>query len=118
MGRKQYMDGKLTHQAHYMNVARAIGLDQLTKLVLTYVADKERLTVALRSDEYLNNIPLDKWDNMHVSVRGLVSYNAKQVMHESWEGAELPRGSFAWSLSETVSTLKAVARYIVTGEEE
>lgn len=108
INRDDYMDGKVDHQTYYCAVADAIGRNALESIVrsITYGEDIVR---CLERDKHLNNIPLRRWDARDQQVRDLVSLNAKAVMDVSWNGPIKP-GTFCWSLSDTVCTLKAVAR--------
>lgn len=82
--RKRYMDGEITHTEHYLWLADSLGItERLLPVSIETIRDSQ--------DENLNDIPLQLWDARHGIVRGIA------------------RG-LAWSLSDTVCTLKAVAR--------
>lgn len=118
INRDDYMDNKVDHQTFYCAVADAIGRSAIERIVLS-VASREAVAEALKTDHNLNNIPLIKWDRMDSSVRDLVAHNAKEVMAVSWSDKSrhnLKPGTFCWSLSDTVCTLKAAARRLA--EEE
>lgn len=87
--RKEYMDGKITHQDYYMKIAEMIGVSKRHLPV-----SEERIKKS--TDEHLNDIPLIEWDNMH------------PIIHSRANRAGLK----CWSLSETVCVLKAVAKTI------
>ena len=84
--RKLYMDGKLTHKEFYLWLALFIGVSKAHLPV-----SQERINNS--ADEHLNDIPLKLWDNQDYIVRHLAY--AKGL---------------AWSLSDTVCTLKAIAK--------
>lgn len=112
MSRKAYMEGKITHQDHYMAVAKAIGIPALRRLVES-ISDRNRIAECLKTDEHLNNIPLHLWDMADGPVQHLIakSGNIAGVMAESWDHPkDVPVGRFYWSLGETVCVLKAIAR--------
>ena len=82
--RNRYMAGEITHAEYYLWLSDFIGLtDGLIP------ASNERVKAS--KDEHLNDIPLQSWDNMHDLVRQRA-------------------GGLAWSLSDTVCCLKAMAR--------
>lgn len=82
---------KMPHDEIYSNVANAIGLESLEAYI---PATKEEIQKALEADPHLNNIPLGKWDMMHVPMR----QEFKKI------------GITTLSLSDTVCTLKQAAR--------
>jgi hypothetical protein len=84
--RKLYMDGKITHTEFYLWLASFIGV---TKAHLPVSQE----TINKSTDVHLNDIPLKLWDNQDYIVRRLAY--AKGL---------------AWSLSDTVCTLKAIAK--------
>lgn len=91
--RALYMRNELSHQQYYEWLARRIGLTP--DLVGCWIG-KDRI---MRSkDQAFNDIPLQKWDDQH----GMVLSFAR-----SCSG-----GKFSWSLSDTVSCLKAMARVL------
>ena len=63
--RKDYMEGRATHHAYYLEVAQEIGL---TARCLP--ADVETIREKLKTDEHLNNIPLGDWDARVMSLSG------------------------------------------------
>lgn len=84
--RKEYMDGKITHDEFYLWLADFIG------------ADKRHITVNLESireskDEHFNDIPLRRWDQADSAIRRLAY-----------------KKGLPWSLSSTVCVAKALAR--------
>lgn len=117
INRDDYMAGTISHQDFYCVIADAIGRASVEKLVL-WVASVDELARALVSDNALNNIPLAKWDRCDPSMRNAVARNAPAVMAISWsrrasQASPLQPGTFCWSLSDTVCTLKAAARRMV-----
>jgi len=86
--RKLYMVGKITHQAYYLWLAEFIGAGERYLPV-----PKERILQS--TDEHFNDIPLRLWDLQDSLVRPL-AYSKK----------------LAWSLSDTVCVLKAIARKV------
>jgi hypothetical protein len=82
---------KMSHEEKYTMVVNAIGLERCIQYL---PATKEEIQKALKEDEYLNNIPLHKWEGMHPLFK--------------WEFIRI--GITILSLSATVSTLKRAAR--------
>ena len=85
--RQRYMEGKIDHQEYYTWLADYIGVG------------RDHLPVSLErikasKDPNYNDIPLQRWDADHFSIRRL-AYLA---------------GIKSWSMCETVCVLKAVAR--------
>ena len=118
--RSKYMRSEISHQAYNMAIAEILGIDSLRWTVrsiahsashcvilplfpLAIVAPNESGMPYLRkcfdADQHLNNIPLRYWDRASYSVGILV-----RQAHFA-----------AWSLSDTVCVLKAVARDMVEG---
>ncbi len=61
MTRKDYLDGKVSHEEYYRSIAKSAGID------MSYgaYALMERVKKALREgDKHLNTIPLAIWDRM------------------------------------------------------
>jgi hypothetical protein len=83
--REQYMQGKITHDEHYIWLADQIGVTLGDLPVSLEVIRKS-------TDPHLNDIPLKQWDFKHSDLL-----------------AKIPLG-VAWSLSDTVCVLKAFAR--------
>ena len=83
--RQLYMNHKITHQQFYLWLASFIGVTDAMLPV-----SKER--IARSQDPHFNDIPLRLWDYKDYDVRQL-AYNK----------------GLAWSLSDTVCTLKAIA---------
>ena len=109
MTRKDYMDGIVSHDDYYSVLADALGTKELERLVLS-MTQVPKIRAALDSgDEHLNTIPLLKWDRLHSSVFDMVK-KMPSVMAISWDGVKLKPGTVCWSLSESVSVLKAVAK--------
>lgn len=90
--RADYMSGKLTHQEYYLTLARAIGL---TANVIPPQCTKAHV----ETSPNLNNVPLNHWDARHQAVRAFAAR----------------AGIKSWSLSDSVCTLKAFARFHFTG---
>ena len=86
--RARYMRGEISHQDYYCWLADSIGVT-----VEMLPATVEQIREALKTDEHLNNIPLIRWDNRDMIIRPM-AYTHR-----------LP-----WALSDTVCTLKAVAK--------
>ncbi len=113
INRDDYMNGDISYQDYYMAIARAIDLPTLQACV-RHMASADQLCGALATDPDLNSIPLVKWDRQDPAVRALVAHDATPVMAVSWSRrSTLAPGTFCWSLSDTVCTLKAVARDLV-----
>lgn len=85
--RKQYMDGKLSHEDFYCWLADSI---KITKDNLPVTLNRVRES----ADPHLNDISLYLWDRKDQIVR----YKAVQA------------GMRAWSLSDTVCVLKNFAK--------
>lgn len=85
MNRSDYMSGKATHEEYYRALAEVIGVPGLRQIV-GYIATPEVLAQRLASDEHLNNIYLQKWDNCHPSVLGMVRHNGKDAIDVSIVG--------------------------------
>ena len=103
--RSDYMTGKATHQQYYMGLASIIGIDTLRSILPSTI---EARRAAFESGDYhLNKIPLQSWDNRHESVMSLLHGRGGQLKQIN--------GTGGWSLSDTVCTLKAVARFEIDG---
>lgn len=79
------------HSQKFEKLAQQIGV-RIIRQHIPYSAAE--LAAALAKDENLNTIPLQRWDNAHVSLLSHV--------HSA--------GIRSWSLSDTVCVLKHVAR--------
>lgn len=84
---------KKEHFDKYEAFAQKIGFDILAAMV---PATRGSIVKALKTDEHLNNIPLNSWDGAHWAVK---DYAKK---------AGIIGG---WPLSYTVCVLKHVARH-------
>lgn len=84
--RSLYMDNKISHREYYLWLADFIG----ATIKMVPFTDKE---IAASKDKHLNDLPLRIWDNQDYVIRQL-AYNK----------------GLAWSLSDTVCVLKALAR--------
>lgn len=83
-------------------LAEAIGCEALASLV---PASKDKLDAAYRDEDSLNEIPLKKWDAMHPRVLDMRRH------------ARISKdGKFGWSLSNSVSLLKWVAKHHILGK--
>lgn len=91
--RADYMNGKLTHQEYYLSLARFIHAP-------ISMIPQGATRAALKADKNLNNVPLELWDRLDPTVRGCAGR----------------AGIKAWSLSDTVCVMKALARFKITGE--
>ena len=115
---RQQMDQE--HYNKYEGAARALGVAGLKQTVLC-VASAEEIRRALTADKNLNNIPLGKWDNMHESVRHSMRNCSRAAwlkhaytLFKGYGDPEILSGKMrVWSLSDTVCTLKHVARYYI-----
>ena len=89
---------KMSHGEVYTKVVNAIGLDACAQFM---PASVEKLRDALQEDQYLNTIPLRKWDDMHFAFRSVFArINVRPTM------------------SEMNCTLKQAARMLVAREYE
>lgn len=81
--RKEYMEEKITYEEYFTWLSKKYGfsIDHLTSFI-----SKEDILKS--SDPNLNDIPLEKWDRLHVHRPNNIS----------------------WSLSDTVSCFKTIAR--------
>lgn len=115
--RTDYMAARCSHEAYYLSLARLIGYEAIARLVLSYVANRERLA-RYAADPHLNNIPLARWDALHGFILQMVSEQnrSKGIMARSWCGQPLQPGAICWSLSESVCVAKAVARHLIDNE--
>jgi hypothetical protein len=85
--RKQYLAHEISHSEFYLWLAGEIGVNSRMIPV-----DAEHL--AKSTDEHLNDIPLALWDRQDPIIRSMAGRH----------------GMRAWSLSDTVCVLKAVAK--------
>lgn len=92
------------HYEKYQALAERLGVEALTRIVLL-ITTREELADVLKipTDKgwALNAIPLHKWDRCHGYVIDLLR----------------KAGGGVWSQSDTVCTLKHVAKYHVAGAE-
>lgn len=91
--RQRYMSNELSHDDYYLWLADWVGLGNS---LIPFPADKIALALA-KGDKHLNTLPLMGWDRMDGTVRVYVR-----------------RKGLAWSLSDTVCCLKAMARRLAT----
>ena len=111
MNRKDYMDGKVSHEDYYLALGDALGRRRIESLVHS-LAQKEGGNVA----RTLKVAPLARWDAYHGMVVQLARENARAAMAISWPGHEF-HGTVCWSLCETVCVLKASAGRIINEQE-
>lgn len=84
--RKQYLDGKISHDDYYCWIANFIGV---TEQDIPFTKEQ----ILNSKDIHLNDLPLNIWDKKHP----LLNLLAKQK-------------SLNWSYSNTVCVLKSFAR--------
>ena len=89
---------KMEHFARYEAIAQEIGIDALWRLVPFDRAEIDRALEA--GDEHLNSLRLGAWDACDGFLRPL-GYRARKALN----------GRAVWSLSDTVCTLKHVAKH-------
>ena len=90
-----YLSGKITHQDYFETIALCVGFRE-SDLPCSLNTVRKALE---EGDEHLNTIPLKMWDDKH----GYVLYMLRHT-----QGI----GRFTWSLSESVCTLKCLAKYL------
>jgi hypothetical protein len=105
--RAAYMRREISFVDYYGAIVEALGESQLRRWLPVNHRTGETRTPAqwrtlLADDEHLNNVPLRQWDRLDYLVREQARRNLDAVAAIS--------GSRAWSLSDTVCTMKAVAR--------
>lgn len=96
------IDAKLERSEHWQKYeywAQKIGIPHLIDLV---PFTKEQIIEALRTDEHLNNLSMEQWDAQDVHITRLAR----------------DRGFPAWSLANSVSLLKHVAKYHIVSDIE
>jgi len=94
--RKQYLNGEVSHDEYYLEIAKEIGIKPDEKTI-------EKVRNALRKgDKHLNTIPLYFWDMWAVSVYW---YNREYVI-----SIFTKRGD-QFSQAGLVCALKAICRY-------
>lgn len=94
MTRKDYMEGRVTHEQFYSSVARAAGISFAQSDLLP------RVRTALEAgDEHLNSIPLALWDRR--AENPVTRANISRALKE--------HGDF-FSLAGGVCTLKQAAK--------
>jgi hypothetical protein len=84
----------MSHEKIYSTIVNAIGFERCCEYL---PVKKEEIEKKIKEDEYLNNIPLMKWDSMHYMFKG----EFKRI------------GIDYTTLSDTVCTLKQCARMLV-----
>lgn len=95
--RERYLDGEITHREYYGMIVEALGEAGLRRALPVTI---EHIRECLKSDEHLNNIPLEKWDGCNQYV---LSIPRPKGFHDI-------TGSRFWSMSDTVCTMKECAR--------
>jgi hypothetical protein len=98
--RQQYLNKEVTHRQYYAQFVMPIIKD----IVLQNIATKEEIREALKQDEALNTIPLQKWDWQAAQIRNLCGPQLKE------------RGDF-YSQGGAVCILKEAARQITEEEK-
>lgn len=93
------------HFQKYDAIAKKIGVDSLVRivdyiLIPIYRNRKEKWEADKKSNPYLNHIDLRRWDFQHGAVHDM-AVKAK---------AGWGKTKTAWALSDTICTLKHVAR--------
>ncbi len=93
--RKDYLDGKCSHDEYYGEIVKEVGI--------TYVnsSDLERYKKAYATDQHLNNIPLAEWDRKSAASQ-LTLFDAFKK-----------RGDY-WSLAGGVCVHKAAVKIACT----
>lgn len=95
---------KITHTEMYTMIVNKVGLDNCKSFI---PATKEQIIEALKTDEYLNNIPVAKWD----SAAGYICQGANVVkLPYGFRNVMVSKGFNVLSLSQCVCTLKQAAR--------
>lgn len=92
--RQQYLNHRLSHREFYLNLAIAIGLDDLVSLA--------PITASQSKDKYLNDVPLKLWDEKFPEVRFLL----KRAIHQG----RVVKKTNGLSLSKSVCLLKEIAK--------
>ena len=92
--RRRYMKNEISHDEYYLWLAKSIGL-----AIQDVPFSLERLKAS--TGPHFNDLPLPRWDSRH-----------RFVQYEAFQ-----RG-LAWSLSDTVCCLKALARRAVETSNE
>lgn len=98
---KDYMEGRATHHAYYLEIAQAAGLNA-GALPVTL----ENIREAIQTDEHLNNIPLNKWD-------WFAQANMKAIGRAARERGDVN----SHTLGNGVCALKALAKHLATNTE-
>ena len=131
------------HRAKYEELAQRLGVEALKALV---PFTREQITHALaQGDVHLNSLPLPAWDSRHGyhkddnAGRGFHTASGKRIGADAkpcpccgtprvapdltagvWglvrAAVKRDHTAMAWSLSDTVSLLKHVARYHIAGD--
>ena len=94
--RQDYMEHRATHDEYYLDIANEVSLRASDKALV------ERVREALKTDEALNNIPLDFWDARAQQL--IPGYGARLAK------AARERGTFWATLGDGVCILKVVYR--------
>lgn len=89
--RKEYMDGKVTHNEYYETIAAESGIS------FEHSEKLAEIKAALVEDEHLNNIPLKYWD----MLSSMAYYSTAPVLKAHGD---------SWSLAGGVCIAKAAAR--------
>lgn len=65
--RKDYLDGKCSHDEYYAQLVRESNAKELVLNTFS----KRLLMYRLRKDRHLNNLPIRKWDVLGYNLRGI-----------------------------------------------
>lgn len=93
-------DSGTLHHAYYLQLAQMSGLG-----ARSLPTSLDKIRTALKSDEHLNNIPLQLWDS--------AALNRKSMMSDHIAKCEESRHKGLWSLGDGVCILKALAKHLV-----
>lgn len=92
--RSEYMEHKVTHDEYYGQFVTSA----VTNVVKTLIGES---AIKASTDQHLNDIPLNRWDNLHEQIGSICGKKLKEANE-----------SDGWSLSDTVCIAKACARQI------
>jgi hypothetical protein len=84
MTRRDYLEGRVTHQEYYESVADAAGIAFSSPMSREFMG---RVTEALsKGDKHLNSIPLREWDWRAAAAKRPIS-RALREHGDSWSAA-------------------------------
>lgn len=101
--RQRYLRGGLTHDQYYGLIVEHLGEDALRRM-LPRDWTPAQWRDALAEDQHLNNVPLRLWDAADYGVRSLAARSDRDGL------TRITGNGGAWSLSDTVCTLKQTAK--------